>query len=203
VSWLLAACERVRRVIPRERVPADDANLRSTVHDLPVRMRTSLVVSVAVVSLALVSAAGAAQPRLTKAQWSAYLKAANVYTTQTPKTVARFRFCRNSTKYNSNLDAFGVCIGNAAAKEVAVTNSLSAVLNGFEQKTTGNCSKAMATYQGGLFFWKSSIIGVQRAIKTHAADVATVEGQAANAALSAQRVASNAAAFTKACKPLS
>jgi hypothetical protein len=178
--------------------------LRPTVHDVPVRMRALLPVAVGVLSLVVVSAAFSSQPkRLTKSQWSAYLTAFNAYAAQTPKTVARFRFCRNSTKYNSNLNAFGRCIGTAAAREVAATNNLSAVLNRFEQKVSGNCSKAMATYQGGLFFWKSAIIGVQRAINTHAADAATVEGQAANAALSAQRVASNAAAFTKACKPLS
>ena len=168
-----------------------------------VERRSLLVAAVAALSLVVVSAAFSAQPRrLNKSQWSSYLTAYNAYVTQTPKTVARFRFCRNSTKYNRNLDAFGVCIGTAAAREVAVTNNLSAVLNGFEKKVGGDCSKAMAAYQGGLFFWKSSIIGVQRAIKTHAANAATVEGQAANAALSAQRVTTNATAFTKACKPL-
>jgi hypothetical protein len=173
------------------------------VHDVPVRMRVLFPVAVAVISLVVVSAASSSLPkRLTKSQWNAYLIAFNAYAAQTPKTVGRFRFCRNSTKYNSNLNAFGICIGNAAAREVAVTNSLAAALNRFEQKVSGNCSKSLATYQGGLFFWKSAIIGVQRAIKTHAADAATVEGQAANAALSAQRVASNAAAFTRACKPL-
>ena len=169
----------------------------------PVQMRSLLVAAVAALSLVVVSTAASAQPqRLNKSQWRTYLTAYNAYAAQTPKTVARFRFCRNSTKYNRNLDAFGVCIGGAAAREVAVTNNLSNVLNGFEQKVGGNCSKAMGTYQGGLFFWKSSIIGVQRAIKTHAANAATVQGQAANAVLSAQRVAGNAASFTKACKPL-
>jgi hypothetical protein len=167
-----------------------------------VQMRSLLVTALGALSLVVVSAAASAQPqRLNKSQWSRYLTAYNAYAAQTPETVARFRFCRNSTKYNRNLDAFGVCIGAAAAREVAVTNNLSNVLNGFEQKISGNCSKAMATYQGGLFFWKSAIIGVQRAIKTHAANAATVQGQAANAVLSAQRVAGNAASFTRACKP--
>ena len=168
-----------------------------------VPMRSLLAVAVATLSLVVVSAATSAQPqRLSKSQWRAYTTAYTAYATQTPKTVARFRFCRNSTKYNSNLNAFGVCIGAAAAREVAVTNNLATVLNTFEQKVGGNCSKTMAAYQGGLFFWKSAIIGVQRAIKTHAANAATVQGQAANAVLSAQRVAGNASAFTKACKPL-
>ncbi|MGE5272546.1 MAG: hypothetical protein ACM3QU_02075 [Verrucomicrobiota bacterium] len=160
--------------------------------------------AVAVLPLVVVSAASSAPPkRLSHSQWSTYQTAYNAYAAQTRKTVARFRFCRNSTKYNSNLDAFGRCIGTTVAREIAVTNNLAGVLNRFERKTSGNCSKALATYQGGLFFWKSAIIGVQRAINTHAADAATVEGQAANAVLSAQRVAGNAAAFTKACKPLS
>jgi hypothetical protein len=169
-----------------------------------VRMRRLLPVAVAVLSLIVVSAAASAKPkRLSQTQWSAYLKAFNAYAAQTPKTVARFRFCRNSTKYNSNLDAFGRCVGTAAAREIAATNNLAAVLNGFEQKVSGDCSKAMAAYQGALFFWKSAIIGVQRAINTHAADAATVEGQAANAVLSAQRVTKDATAFSRACKPLS
>jgi hypothetical protein len=62
--------------------------------------------------------------------------------------------------------------------------------------------RTCAAYQGALFFWKSAIIGVQRAINTHAANAATVEGQAANAVLSAQRAAKDASAFTRACKPL-
>ncbi len=169
----------------------------------PVQRRSLLMVAVATLALVVVSAATSAQPqRLNKSQWGRYTTAYNAYALQTPKTVARFRFCRNSTKYNRNLDAFGVCIGAAAAREVAVTNNLSTVLNGFEQKVGGNCSKAMGAYQGALFFWKSSIIGVQRAIKTHAANAATVQGQASNAVLSAQRVATDATAFTKACKPL-
>jgi len=156
------------------------------------------------IALLVVSAAYASQPkRLNHSQWSAYQTAFNAYAAQTPKTVARFRFCRNSTKYNSNLDAFGRCIGTTAAREIATTNNLAAVLNRYEQKVSGDCSKTMATYQGALFFWKSSIIGVQRAINTHAADAATVEGQAANAVLSAQRVAKDATAFARACKPLS
>jgi hypothetical protein len=166
-------------------------------------MRSLLVAAVAALSLVVVSAATSAQPqRLNKTQWGSYTTAYNAYLTQTPKTVARFRFCRNSTKYNRNLDSFGACIGGAAAREVTVTNNLFTVLNGFEKKVGGNCQKTMAAYQGALFFWKSAVIGVQRAIKTHAANAATVEGQAANAALSAQKVTTDAAAFTKACKPL-
>ena len=172
-------------------------------HDVPVKRCSLLVAAVAALALVVASAAASAQPkRLNKSQWAAYQTANTAYATQTPKSVARFRFCRNSTKYNSNLDAFGRCIGTAAAREVAVTNNLSTVLNGFEQKVGGDCQKTMGAYQGALFFWKSAVIGVQRAIKTHAANVATVEGQAANAVLSAQRVASSATAFAKACKPL-
>ena len=172
-------------------------------HDVPVRMRALIPASVTAALLVAVSAAYSAQPkRLSHSQWSAYQTAYKAYAVQTPKTVARFRFCRSSTKYSSNLDAFGRCIGNAAAREIAATNALAAVLHRFEQKTSGTCSKSLAAYQGGLFFWKSSIIGVQRAIDTHAANAATVEGQAANAVQSAQRVAADAAAFTKACKPL-
>jgi len=166
-------------------------------------MRALLLVAAGVLSLVVVSAAFSSQPkRLTKSQWSTYLTAFNAYAAQTPKTVARFRFCRNSTKYNRDLDAFGRCIGAAAAREVASTNTLSRVLHEFEKKTVGDCSRSLAIYQGGLFFWRSAIIGVERAIKTHAASVATVEGQAAKATHAAERVTADAHAFTRACRPL-
>src|SRR5882672_6433117 len=96
-------------------------------------VRLLLPTALVTVAFVVVSAATASLPgRLNQSQWNTYLRANNAYTAQTPKTVARFRFCRSSTKYNRNLSAFGACVGFAAAREVAVTNNLSAVLNGFE-----------------------------------------------------------------------
>jgi len=167
------------------------------------RLRSLLLVCV-VLGLAYASAATAAPNRLSKAQWSAYLKSYNAYALQTPKTVARFRFCRSSTKYSRDLSLFGQCLGTAATREIAVTNTLFNTLHGLSGKTSsgGKCAKALNAYAGATFFWKSSVVGVDRAVKLKTASVATVEGQAASAVLSAQRVSTNATAFAKACKPL-
>lgn len=156
----------------------------------------------AVLALALATTASAAPNRLSKAQWNAYLKAYNAYAAQTPKTVARFRFCRSSTKYSRDLSLFGQCLGTAPAREIAVTNGLFNTLHGLSGKVGGNCAKALSAYAGAVFFWKSSVVGVDRAVKLKTANVATVQGQAGSAVLSAQRVSTNATAFAKACKPL-
>jgi hypothetical protein len=155
--------------------------------------------------LGVLYAAGSASAlpnRLNQAQWSAYLKSYNAYVAQTPKTVARFRFCRRGTKYSRDLSLFGQCLGTAATREIAVTNTLFNTLHGFSGKTGGQCAKALSAYAGALFFWKSSVVGVDRAVKFKTASVATVQGQAGSAVLAAQRVATDATAFAKACKPL-
>jgi hypothetical protein len=140
--------------------------------------------------------------RLNQTQWSTYLKAYNAYAAQTPKTVARFRFCRRSTKYSRNLSLFGVCLGTVTAREIAVTNGLFNSLQRLSGKTGGKCAKALSPYAGAVFFWKSSVVGVDRAVKLKTASVATVQGQASSAVLAAQRVSTDATAFVKACKPL-
>jgi hypothetical protein len=165
------------------------------------RLRFLLLACVAL-GLAYASAAAAAPNRLTKAQWSAYVKSYNAYVLQTPKTVTRFRFCRHSTKYSRNLSLFGQCLGSAATREVAVTNTLFNTLHGLSGKTGGKCAKALNAYAGAVFFWKSTVTGVDRAVKQQAASVATVQGQVDGAVLTAQRVSTNATAFAKACKPL-
>jgi hypothetical protein len=158
-----------------------------------------------VLGLLCASTATAALPnRLNHEQWSAYLKSYNAYVAQTPRTVARFRFCRSATKYNRNLSLFGQCLGTAATREIAVTNTLFNTLHGLSGKTKagGTCTKALSAYAGALFFWKSSVVGVDRAVKFKTASVATVEGQAASAVLAAQRASTDATAFGRACKPL-
>jgi hypothetical protein len=163
-----------------------------------------LATAVALCLLSAAPAAGSLPRRLNQAQWNAYRTAYNSYLNQTSKTVARFRFCRNSTKYNRDLSSFGRCLGTVPAQEVAQTTRLSNVLHEFERKIVGDgdCSETLATYQGGLFFWKSAVIGVERALTTHIASAAKVEGQAANAVHAAERVSSEARAFTRSCKPL-
>ena len=165
------------------------------------RLRFSLLACLAL-GLVFASAAAAAPNRLNKAQWSAYLKSYNAYALQTPKTVARFRFCRTSTKYSRDLSLFGQCLGTVPTREIAVTNMLFNTLHGLGGKTGGKCAKALSAYAGAVFFWKSSVVGVDRAVKQKAASVATVQGQAGSAVLAAQRVSTDATAFAKACKPL-
>ena len=166
------------------------------------RLRLPLLACVALGLVCTAVATASLPSRFNKAQWSAYLKSYNAYATQTPKTVARFRFCRSATKYNRNLSLFGQCLGLTPTREIAVTNTLFNTLHGLSGKTGGKCAKALSPYAGAVFFWKSSVVGVDRAVKLKTASVATVEGQAANAVLSAQRVATDATAFVKACKPL-
>jgi hypothetical protein len=169
----------------------------------PMRMRSLLLVTGAALCLAWAGVAAASAPkRLNKPQWGTYQKAAAAFTAQTTKTVTRFRFCRNSTKYNRDLGLFGQCLGTSATREVAAINALSAVLNRFAQKTSGACANSLTAYLKTLFFLKSTVIGVERAVQIKAADAATVAGQAANAAISAQKVSAAGKAFAGACKPL-
>jgi hypothetical protein len=149
-----------------------------------------------------VSAASAAKPRLSKAQWAAYVKVHTPYVAQTAKTVAVFRKCRSSTAYTSYLKAFAACLGTAPAKEDAATKALYVTVLGFQGKTSGACAKSLSPYLQALYFWRSVVVGIERAVKIASSNVATVEGQVQNGVLAAQRANTTATAFTKACKPL-
>ena len=168
-------------------------------------MPSRFLVLAAVVCLALlgVSVASAAPQRLSKAQWAMYLKAYNPYLAQTTKTVARFRKCRSSTAYNKYLESFNACLGTTPAREIAVTNTLFTTLSGFQNKVAGSCAKSQTTYTSAVYFWKSIVIGINRALRIKSSNVATIEGQAQNGVLAAQRVAADAKAFAGACKPAS
>jgi len=170
-----------------------------------VRPRSLVVIVAAMLCLGLIgaSAASAAPQRLNKAQWATYLKAYNPYLAQTTKTVARFRKCRASTAYNKYLESFNACLGTTPAKEIAVTNALFTTLSGFQGKVGGSCAKSQTTYTTAVYFWKSIVIGINRALRIKSSNVATIEGQAQNGVLAAQRVAADAKAFTAACKPTS
>ena len=168
-------------------------------------MRKGAALVAAVVALCLLGAstASAASPRLNKAQWSAYVKAHTPYVTQTAKTVATFRKCRSSTAYTSYMKAFAACLGTAPAKEDAATKALYFTLLPFQGKVSGACGKSLGGYLQALYFWRSVVLGIERAVKIVSSNVATVEGQVQNGQLAAQRANTAAAAFTKACKPLS
>jgi hypothetical protein len=171
---------------------------------LPMRARRWLPALAVLCAAFVVGGAAAAPPqkRLTAAQWRTYNTAYAAYAKQTAATVARFRHCRSSTAYTSYLGAFAKCLGNVPAAEISATNAFSSVLHRFEQKTTGACSTSLATYQGALFFWKSAVTGVKRAVDTKAVAVATITAQAGNAVTAAQKVTADAKLFVRACKPL-
>jgi hypothetical protein len=162
------------------------------------------VFSVAAVTLCLcligVSTGAASLPkRLTQAQWSAYLKAHGAFATQTPKSVARFRYCVSKT-VGLAASATSKCIGNTAELELTATQTLSKQLHRFERKTAGACSSSLTGYQDMLFGWQSVITGVNRSVHG-IGNAATVVGQARNAQLVYPEVTKRTAAFTAACKP--
>jgi hypothetical protein len=142
------------------------------------------------------------QKRLTQSQWSAYQKANAAFARRTATTVATFRKCRSLQTTSRHASALAVCIGNAPKLEIAVTKTLMAVLNGFEGKTAGDCAKALAQYQGALFFWNTSVTGVDRAVHSAVAQVTSVQAQANQALLAAQRVNADAKIFQGACAPV-
>jgi hypothetical protein len=168
-----------------------------------VRTRSLVLLVAALLALSVlgVSAASAAPQRLSKAQWATYLTAYNPYLAQTTKTVARFRKCRSSTAYSKYLEAFNACLGTTPAREIAATNALFNALHGFQGKVEGNCAKTLTTYTTAVFFWKSVVVGINRALRIKSSDVATIEGQVQNGVLAAQRVSANAKAFARDCKP--
>ena len=140
--------------------------------------------------------------RLTQSQWSAYQKANTAFARRTATTVATFRKCRSLQVTGKRANALAACIGNSARLEITVTKTLMAVLNGFEGTVLGSCAKALAQYQGALFFWNTSVTAVDRAVHSAVSQVTSVQAQANQALLAAQRVTADAKIFQGACAPL-
>lgn len=140
--------------------------------------------------------------RLTQSQWATYKKANAAFAGRTTKTIATFRRCRSVQVTGKRANALAACIGNSAELEIAVTKTLSAVLNNFEGTVLGSCAKALAQYQGALFFWNTSVTAVDRAVRSSVAQVTSVQAQASQAILAAQRVTADARSFQSACAPL-
>jgi len=166
------------------------------------RKSAALVVAALVLSLLAASTASAATPRLSKAQWAAYVKVHTPYVAQTAKTVATFRKCRSGTAYTSYMKAFAACLGTAPAKEDAATKAVYLTLLPFQGKVSGACAKSLGANLQALYFWRSVVIGIERAVKIVSSNVATVEGQVQNGQLAAQKANTAAAAFERNCKPL-
>jgi hypothetical protein len=140
--------------------------------------------------------------RLTQSQWAAYQKANTAFVARTAKTVATFRRCRSLQTTGRHANALAVCLGNAPKLEIAVTKTLSNLLNTFEGKTTGACAKSLAQYQGALFFWNTSVTAVDRAVHSAVSQVAAVQTQAQQAVFASQRVTADAKIFVGACAPV-
>jgi hypothetical protein len=155
---------------------------------------------------AAVFAAGASASlpqRLNKTQWAAYTKVNTAFTTQTPKSVARFRSCSSSTTGSRNARAMQQCFGNTADLELTATNNVFAQLQKFTGKTAKSCNSSLSSYQSQLFFWRSTITGVSRAVHSNVANTATITGQAQAAQQVYPKLTKAAAAFAAACKPKS
>jgi hypothetical protein len=148
-----------------------------------------------------VASAGGAPARLSKAQWAAYHTQYTAFTAQTTKSVAKFRSCLSASTGSRNARLMQQCFGNSADLELAATTKLFNLLNGFQKKTSGACDASLNGYLSKVFFWKSSITGVNRAVHSNVANAATIEGQANNARTVYPQVQKAAAAFTAACKP--
>jgi hypothetical protein len=73
----------------------------------------------------------------------------------------------------------------------------------FTGKTAGACNQSLGGYQQQLFFWRSTITGVSRAVHSNVANVATITGQAQAAQQIYPKLTKASAAFATACKPKS
>jgi hypothetical protein len=165
----------------------------------------ALVVALVVGAVFAAGASASLPQRLNKTQWAAYTKVNTAFTTQTPKSVARFRYCLSRTTGSRNARAMQQCFGNTADLELTATNNLFAQVQKFTGKTAtaGACNQSLSGYQSQLFFWKSTITGVSRAVHSNVANVATITGQAQAAQQIYPKLTQAATAFTAACKPKS
>jgi hypothetical protein len=165
-------------------------------------MKTFGVITVVALVLAGVAAAGL-PTRLSKTQWAAYSKANTAFTTQTPKSVARFRYCTTSTTGSRDARAMQRCFGTTADVELTVTQNLFAVLHLFEHRTATHCNTSLVNYEKALYFWRSVVTGLKRAVHSNVANIATMESNASQARLVYPKVTQAAATFALACKPKS
>jgi hypothetical protein len=163
----------------------------------------AVVTAVLVLGAWLGTASAATPHRLSKTQWGAYQKAYASFSRQTPKSVARFRSCLSSTTGSRDARAMQRCFGNTADLELTQTLTLSSTLQKFQNKTAGACNTSLGKYQGQLFFWRSTITGVQRSVHSNVANVATIEGNATHARQIYPQLTAAAKAFSTACKPIS
>jgi hypothetical protein len=161
------------------------------------------VVSAVLALGAWLGPASAATPqRLSNIQWAGYQRAYASFSRQTPKSVARFRSCLSSTTGSRDARAMQRCFGNTADLELTQTLNLSSTLQRFQKKTAGACDASLSKYQGQLFFWRSTITGIKRAVHSNVANVATIEGNATHARQIYPLLTSAAKGFAAACKPL-
>jgi hypothetical protein len=159
---------------------------------------------IAVIALVLAGIASAGLPsRLSKTQWAAYFKANTAFTKQTPKSVARFRYCTTSTTGSRDARAMQRCFGNTADLELTATKNLFAVLHRFEHRTATHCNTSLVNYEKALYFWQSVVTGLNRAVHSNVANIATIQSNASQARLVYPKVGQASAAFVVACKPKS
>lgn len=166
--------------------------------------RWASAVCAALVALCIGATAAAAAPphqRLTRTQWGTYQKAYAAYATQTTKTVATFRKCRQLQVSGRYADALKACLGTTAQREMTVTTALSNTLKSFQGRVTGACAQTLGAYQQALFLWTSNIAGMQRIVSSGVGQGPAVQAQADTAILAAQKVNSSAALFKKLCAP--
>ena len=167
-------------------------------------MRLWVVAVTAVTVLALgAGTASASPPRLNAAQWAAYQRLYTAFNTQTTRSVARFRSCSSATTGSRNARAMQQCFGNTADLELTATQNLCTLLDGYQKKTSGTCDKSLVTYLSKLFFWRSTITGVKRAVHSNIANAATIEGNASHARQIYPQLQAAAVAYSGACKPKS
>ena len=95
------------------------------------------------------------------------------------------------------------CFGNTADLELTATQNLFTALNRFVNRTATACNTSLNNYLKSLYFWKSTVTGLNRAVHSNVANVATITSNASQARLVYPKVTQAAAAFTVACKPKS
>jgi hypothetical protein len=95
------------------------------------------------------------------------------------------------------------CFGNTADLELTATKNLFAVLHGFEHRTATNCNTSLVNYEKGLYFWQSVVTGLNRAVHSNVANIATITSNASQARLVYPKVTQAAGVFAVACKPKS
>jgi hypothetical protein len=161
------------------------------------------VLLIATVALALAGVASAAPgKRLTKAQWQAYVTADKTFGQTTTASVAVFRRCRALTGSSGNHKALVACLGATPAKQVAATERFFGVLHAFEPTVLGSCRNSLVHYEGGVYTFRTQVVGIQRSAANPVSTVVAIENQAENAILAQANMLKLATAFSRDCRPL-